>query len=129
MAAPRDAAKVQRIVARLRREWRLERRGPDRRHTGTDDPCWMVLDRTNSGHGIYGDEAAGQSHYEKHIMFRALEALDPKHDWHEYDWHTLTGPAEDRVRQMLAWRAESEDAAREVAGINALVHLICRSAR
>jgi hypothetical protein len=120
------AEKAERLVACMRRRYRLEARPTA---DGSGQTAWMVLDRTNSGSGVYGDEIAGRSNYEKHIMFRALEALDHKHDWHEYDWHTLTGTAENRVRQMLAWRTEQEAAAREVAGIRALVHLMVHRAR
>jgi hypothetical protein len=109
-------------VKRARARWRLERQ--DRPNGET---CWMVLDRTNSGHGIYGDEAAGRAEYEKHIMLRALEMIDPEHDWHEYDWHTLTGPIEERVARMLAWRAECEKARAEVLAVDVLVRALVRS--
>lgn len=87
----------------------------------------MVFDATNSGNGVYGDEARGRDHFEKSVMFCALEMMDPEYDWHEHDWHTLTGPAEQRVAKMLEWRAEYEQACRDVAPYRALVSLVLQS--
>ena len=50
------------------------------------------------------------------IMFDALALIDRKHNWHreEYTWHLLRGPVEERVAQMLDWRAQHEEADRLV---------------
>lgn len=108
-------------LSRAYKELRLERQPkPD------GAVCWMVLDRTDSGNGVYGDEEAGRRHYEKCVMFRALACIDGEYDWHEHDWHTLDGPAAERVAKMVEWRAEHEEAMAEVAGYRALVHLMVR---
>lgn len=106
------------------KELRLEER------TGQiEGTCWMVLDTTNSGSGIFGDEAAGRSHYEKCVMFQALDMIDPEYDWHMHDWHTLDGPATERVAQMLEWRREQEEARAEVEGIHALAAMMVRASK
>ena len=92
----------QSALRRARRELRLVR-GEDSRD---GQPCWMVYDLHNNGRGIYGDEAKGQDEYQKRLMFRALELIDPEHDWHEYDWHLLSGPAADQesgIPLMAKW--------------------------
>ncbi len=110
-------------IAKCRKRYRLVK--SERAH----ETYWMVLDETNSGSGRPGTEAQGKSEYEKTIMFRALELIDPDHDWHEYDWHTLEGPAEERVARMMTWRADCDKAAAECAGIQALVGLVLHQSR
>jgi len=105
-------------VARAYKELRLQREDrPD------GETCWWVFDADNDGQGVFGTEEDGQRHYEKSVMFRALARIDPEYDWHELDWHTLTGPAGERVDQMVEWRREQEEAAKEVEGYRALMHL------
>lgn len=112
--------KPETAIRRARAAYRLERRD------GADGTCWMVLDATNSGNGVYGDELAGFNHYQKTIMFRALEMIDSDYDWHEFDWHMLDGAAETRVAQMLAWRAEEEEARASVEPYHALIRAMMR---
>ena len=95
----------QSALRRARRELRLVR-GEDSRD---GQPCWMVYDLHNNGRGIYGDEAKGQDEYQKRLMFRALELIDPEHDWHEYDWHLLSGPAADQERHSSDGKVGSPD--------------------
>ncbi len=115
--------KRKKAVERARTALRLEPRWTEHGY------CWMVLDATNSGNGVYGDELRGQDHYEKSVMFFALKLIDPKYDWHEHDWHTLSGPAEQRVSKMLEWQEEYEQACRDVAPYRALVDLVIHSQR
>lgn len=105
-------------IARAYKELRLVR---DDRTDGTT--CWWVYDASNNGTGVFGGEEDGQRHYEKSVMFRALAMIDSDYDWHDLDWHTLSGPADARVMQMVEWRAEQEKAAAEVEGFRALMHL------
>lgn len=112
-------------VARARKSVRFERRT-----SSNGEPVWYTIDRrTKSGIGVYGPEEKGRDNHEKDVMFRALKRIDSTYDWHEHDWHTLTGPAEDRVAQMLAWREEWEVAKREYSGFQALVNLVIADAR
>ena len=110
-------------LARTYRRLRLERQPK-----GDGTVCWMVLDESDSGTGVFGDEADGRDHYEKTVMFRALELLDPEYDWHELDWHELKGTAAERVEAMLAWRGEIEKARAETEGFHALVRMFAASA-
>lgn len=71
---------------------------------------WWVLDENDSGSGYPGTKQDGEKHYNKEVMFVALDILDSDHDWHEYDWHTLDGSALQRVQMMMQWRAEFESA-------------------
>lgn len=112
--------KPETAIRRARAAYRLERRD------SADGICWMVLDATNSGNGVYGEEADGRNHYEKTIMFRALEMLDSEYDWHDFDWHRLSGSAETRVAQMLEWRKEQEEARAAVEPYHALVRAMMR---
>lgn len=111
----------QTAIAKCRKRYRLEPRVHSDGQT-----YWMVLDEANSGSGRPGTEAEGNAEYEKVIMFRALELIDPDHEWHDYDWHTLEGPAEDRVAQMMTWRADCDKASSTRDGIVALASLMCR---
>lgn len=110
-------------IRRARNGLRLKREPRD-----DGSVCWMVYDRKGNGRGIRGDQAAGQDEYEKQVMFRALALIDPGHDWHEYDWHLLTGPAEERVHTLIERCSECDAAERDCAAIRALVHLVCRNA-
>jgi hypothetical protein len=115
--------KIETAIARCRKRYRLEPR--PHRDGGT---CWMVLDENNSGSGCVGDEARGRWEYEKQIMFKALAMFDPEHDWHDYDWHLLDGPAEERCAVLIARREECEKASREVGAWNALARAMMRQA-
>lgn len=110
--------KTKTAVARAYKELRLVR---DDRPDG--ETCWWVYDRADSGQGIYGDEEAGRKHYEKSVMFLALEMVDKEYDWHELDWHTLDGPALERVEKMVEWRREQEEAEADLEGYRALFDL------
>jgi len=85
----------------------------------------MTLDDTNSGSGVPGDETRGKDNYEKIVMFKALELYDPGHDWHEYDWHLLKGPAEERCAALIARRKECEQARTEIDPILAMARAMC----
>lgn len=114
---------IAKAVKSARKAYRLDRRD-DR-----DGTLWMVIDRrTGGGNGIHGDEAAGRDHFEKRVTFRALYAIDRKHDWHAYDWHVLTGPAEDRVAELMRQRAEVEEARANIDPFVRFAHAFCRSA-
>ena len=113
----------QSALRRARRELRLVRAEDSR----DGQQCWMVY-RGNNGRGIYGDEAKGQDEYQKRLMFRALELIDAEHDWHEYDWHLLSGPAADRVAALLERRRGGEAASAEVDAWTALARAMVRQA-
>lgn len=114
--------KPQTAVARARKLYRLEA------HNNPDgETSWLVLDKSNSGAGVYGDEAKGRDHYERVIMFHALKLLDAEHDWHAYDWHSLSGSAENRVANMLAWRDQRDNGAAEQSSFQALINLVLGS--
>lgn len=88
---------------------------------------WCMT-RTTTARGIYGDEAKGQDEYQKRLMFRALELLNSEHDWHDYDWHLLSGPAADRVVALLERRREFEAASAEGDAWTALARAMVRQA-
>lgn len=109
-------------VASARRAFRLEPK--------EGGALWMVVDkRTGGGNGVRGDEAAGRDHFEKRVMFRALQSIDRKHDWHGYDWHLLSGPAEERVAELLRQRAEIEAARASIDPFTRLIHAVCEGIR
>lgn len=114
---------VNKKVANARKAYRLERRDEGK------TTLWMVIDRrTGGGNGVRGDEATGRDHFEKRVTFRALQAIDRKHDWHAYDWHLLSGPAEGRVAELLRQRAEIEEARANLDPFVRFAHAFCRSA-
>lgn len=114
---------IAKAVKNARRAYRLERSDK------FDSPTWLVIDkRTGCGNGVKGDEAAGRDHFEKRVMFRALQSIDRKHDWHAYDWHLLSGPAEARVAELLRQRAEIEEARANLDPFVRFAHAFCRSA-
>ena len=106
---------------------RRARRGCARsvvRTVETASRAGWCMTRTTTARGIYGDEAKGQDEYQKRLMFRALELIDPEHDWHGYD--LLSGPAADRVTAMLERRRECEAASADVDAWTALARAMMR---
>ena len=67
-----------------------------------------------------GDDSreAAEEAREIRVMFRALEMIDPCHDWRSYDWHELSGPARDRVTRMIDWRQTCDQAERELSAFS-----------